>query len=996
MKKYAKLLWLLPLLVSCGGETSSDSIIDSADTSSGTNSSDSTSKDTSSGTSTIDYDTFEKYKKDLENKSEDKHFYLHYYRYKQEAADFNQFDVWAWNKSTGSEGVRFDWVGRTTSTDRLSATGNAVIDELGYVNVDIDLSKDYKGGWDNSSKKMLDKPVSFKNTTGSDLLDVIGVQIVKSDSRTTGSSFWANDGGDQFHVIKSYALVNGDKTSYHVFVTQDNVDNPMTLEKIGEGATYIDPFENDDGTNVTYGKAEYADVDFSKTADTPSTSETFLASVGAGYQIMVSSFSDSDGDGFGDIYGIYKKLDYIAELGVKAIWLTPIQLSDSYHGYDISDYLTIDSKYGSTVSDAALKNGGVVTNDTAKADYAQLIEAAHNKGIKVVMDLVINHTSITNKWFTKSAKLDKALRGYYQWGNNSTDSKNINEDKCWYPYGDHVYSFYAKFGTTMPELNFSYVNTREAVKSIALNWLEFGVDGFRMDAVKHIYMRDEVKEDNSDTIVLDVTQKSDYSSNLTKNLHFWKYLNGAIKEKYPNAFIVGENFDGHAYHVAPYYEGFDSLFDFYSYFNLTSLSAKANNSSLGYSMTASKFLGATNGDSYSANSDSSLAGNKNTSVKYTGTWDLRSVLSVNNQYRGGSAMSKSSTSGYTAINGAFTSNHDIARTINRVAGTSCNNDGLTAQGNVTTSNYSKYDQMATTVQIAELMLPGCTWIYYGDELGMTGNFASGENANSSYSDLAYRQPMKWVQDGSVGDGNYTTQYSVTGSAKTVQLDDVNKSSTVKSVAEKDESNHYNAIKDFTVAKNSSQTLIKGNFVPNAFNSNNYVLNFDRVLGSEKYTVQINMSGSTVNTSLSGDVVASYNNATLKSLPAYSAILVKVSGSSGGDDPTPTPSETKTYTITNLPSWIADNDCVIFAWAWGGSAGDGVWYPTTKVDEISLTFEAPSDITGCLLVRCVKGTTTPNWSENGDNVGRIYNQTENLTVSDTMSAPDKVWKGYSPS
>ena len=87
---------------------------------------------------------------------------------------------------------------------------------------------------------------------------------------------------------------------------------------------------------------------------------------------MVSSFSDSDKDGFGDIYGITKKLDYLENLGVKALWLTPIQLSDSYHGYDITDYETVDPKFGSKVSDAAIANGGEVTTATALADYKQL------------------------------------------------------------------------------------------------------------------------------------------------------------------------------------------------------------------------------------------------------------------------------------------------------------------------------------------------------------------------------------------------------------------------------------------------------------------------------------------------------------------------------------------------------------------------------------------------------------------------------------------------
>lgn len=103
---------------------------------------------------------------------------------------------------------------------------------------------------------------------------------------------------------------------------------------------------------------------------------------------------------------------------------------------------------------------------------------------------------------------------------------------------------------------------------------------------------------------------------------------------------------------------------------------------------------------------------------------------------------------------------------------------------------------------------------------------------------------------------------------------------------------------------------------------------------------------------------------------------------------------KTYTINSLPEWIQKDECVIFVWAWGGEAGNGDWYSTSYTDKTTLTFEAPSDITGCLLVRCVAGTTTPNWKQTGDDPGRIYNQTENISeIEDVMTSPE--WKEYVP-
>ena len=1004
-KKWRYILLISLLLSSCGSSdlssssTSEDSTsTSSGDTSSSETSSSSSGSDSSSSSSstTPSYtdEQFEKYKTSLLANSKNNHFYLHYYRFAQKVDDYNKYDVWAWNKKPkGGEGVRFDWVGRTTNAGGLSASGDASIDDFGYVSVDIDLSASYKGGWDATNKKMRDLAVDFKGSSDDSLLDELGIQIVESSTRTSASGFWNNDGGDQSISVADFKIEHEEKTFYHVFLVQDNMSEHLSLGDIEQGATHDDPFADDDGTNVTYNKSEYVTADFSKNKDLAKTSEEFLNNAGVGYQIMVSSFADSDGDGFGDIYGVYQKLDYIKGLGVNVIWLTPIQLSDSYHGYDIADYLTVDPKFGSTKSDAAQDNNGVVSSETAFKDYMQLLQGAHDLGMKVIMDLVINHTSTTNKWFISSAKLDKTYRAYYQWGNHETDSTNINQNKSWYPYSSHAYSYYAKFGTSMPELNYSYQDTRDAVKGIALQWLEWGVDGFRMDAVKHIFMKDEVASDSKDTIIKDVTGKADYSSNLTKNLNFWRELNYEIKKEYPNAFIVGENFDGHAYHVSPYYEGFDSLFDFYSYFNLTSLAAKANNSSLGYNMTASSLIGASDsGTPYSASSDSAAEGTKTTSLKYGGYWNLRNVLSVNNQYRGGGAVTKTSTTGYSMINGAFTSNHDIARTINRVAGSKYNSDGLTDQGKITTDNYKVYDELATTVQIAELMLPGLTWIYYGDELGMTGNFKNDtDTSTSSYSDLAYRQPMKWTNDGQVNDGSFTTGYNVTGSGVKVEFDAVNKTSTVPSVAEalNGSSSHYNAIKAFASAKSSSQALIKGNFVPYNFDGNDYILNFHRIFGSEDYQVLINMSSKTQAINSSGQVVASFNGATTTSLPARSAVLINLSSSSGGGE-TPT-STTKTYTVNNVTG-ISD-DYEVFAWAWASTGGQ--WY-SASYDEAkkTLSFEAPSNISGCLFVKCYKGTTSPSWTTTGNNVGRIYYKTSDITASNSMTFPG--WVSYYPS
>lgn len=866
--------FLSVILASCGPSGSQLLTSNSGPENSSSSSGTSTSGDSSQSTSFPEHtDTeVEAYMASLSEDSLTGHFYYHYLRYDFSKESYANWDVWAWPyRPNEQEGARFDWMGRVQNDDHMSATGDAVVDSFGYTSIDIDLSRSYDGGWDNAKKKIGGKTVDFKKNHDVPGEEKIGLQIVKSDTRSGSNKFWTNDGSNVYVKLSEYALKSkdGSKTSYHAFVTQDQVQNVTTQPAV----TATDPFAKDDGTNVTLGNKDYETADWKDKA-IQKTSSSFLDEAGIGYQIMVSSFADSDGDGFGDIYGIYKKLDYLNGLGVNVLWLTPIQSSDSYHGYDISDYLSVDPKFGSKISDSAKTLGGVST-ESALADYKQLLDAAHKKGMKVVMDLVINHTSLSNQWFIDSAQLSKNNRGFYQWGNRDTQEKA--KGQFWYPYGDHVYSYYAKFGSGMPELNFSYASTRAAVESVALNWCERGVDGFRMDAVKHIFMKDEIVTSSSDTIIVDNGSGIDYSSDLTKNLNFWREMNAAVKTKFPNAFFVGENFDGHAYHVAPYYEGFDSLFDFYSYFNLTSLAAKSISNSGAYQGTPTSFLGTTDsGTPYSGSSDTSKEGSA-TSLKYGGYWNLRNVLSANNQYRGGKAMSKDGGEAYTAINGAFTSNHDIARCINRVAGTTFDPNGLSEQGTVTEASYEKHSKLAACVEIAEFMLPGCTWIYYGDEIGMTGNFPAGKNSKSDYADLYYRQPMKWTDNGKAGDGSMTTSYGITGSGLQVGWDSVNASTKVGGAATQIESSssHYNRLLPFIKAKATTPALIKGNLIPSEWDAEHpNLLHFLRKLGTETYEIVVNMGSNTAATGFKGTVVAATPNTTINNIQGYGCIVVK--------------------------------------------------------------------------------------------------------------------------
>lgn len=770
------------------------------------------------------------YMNQLAETSESNHLYVHYYRFLDTANDYNDWDLWCWPyRPNEGQGARFDWSGRVQSEDHLSATGDPVIDDFGGVVADIDLTKTYDGGTTNQGHKIGGTPVSFYADKDKTTLDTqVGIQIVYSQARTSSkTSFWKNDGGNVYLSLDNEDMVSTLRTSdggnaYHVFLLQEKVGDPQPLP-ITE---IVDPYEFDDGTNTT-DKTSYQNADWEDKEKMPTASE-WLNGIGVGYQIMVSSFADSDGDGFGDIYGITQKLDYLNDLGIKALWLTPIQLSDSYHGYDISDYTQVDPKFGSKKSPNSID--GNVTSATAMEDYKDLIKAAHEKGMKVIMDLVLNHTSTSNTWFKKSASLDDSYRGLYQWGNHKKNSK-INEDNSWYPYGDHDYSYYAKFGSSMPELNYSYQSTREAVEDMSLDWCSIGVDGFRLDAVKHIYMLDEIGEAQykNDTTISDVSTSGDYSSDLTKNLNFFRELNYSVKKKYPNAFFVGENFDGHAFHVAPYYEAFDSMFDFYAYFKLTNIAASsyANNNC----NQASGFMQRSGTWSYSSES-----GIKNGSKEYGEInnkygWNLPDLYKAYDTYRGDKAMP-----------GSFTSNHDIARNINRIAGTfDSSTKEIDKQGNVTIDNFAALTKKSNAAKIAAILLPGCSWIYYGDELGMTGNFEDGKTSTSDYADLAYRQPMKWKQDAQVGDGSYTTGYNITGSEASVKWDAINSSTLVEDAETQvvDSSSTYSKIKEAVAFKNANPELISGTFENDS--SSGYKLKWKSTKGEKTYHVIIDFN-----------------------------------------------------------------------------------------------------------------------------------------------------------
>ena len=195
------------------------------------------------------------------------------------------------------------------------------------------------------------------------------------------------------------------------------------------------------------------------------------------YEVFVRSFADSDGDGIGDLNGLIEKLDYLNDgnpettddLGVQALWLMPVFQSPSDHGYDTVDYETIEKDYG--------------TN----ADFARLLKEAHRRGIRVIVDLVLNHTSDKHPWFIESAKgPSSAKRDWYVWSktNPGWGQPWNPKGQSWHALGDEYY--YGLFWSGMPDLNFRTPAVRDEMTRIATHWVAAGVDGFRLDAVRHL------------------------------------------------------------------------------------------------------------------------------------------------------------------------------------------------------------------------------------------------------------------------------------------------------------------------------------------------------------------------------------------------------------------------------------------------------------------------------------------------------------------------------
>jgi alpha-amylase len=260
------------------------------------------------------------------------------------------------------------------------------------------------------------------------------------------------------------------------------------------------------------------------------------------YEVFLYSFCDSNGDGIGDINGLISKLDYIndgdpstdTDLGFNGIWLMPIMPSDTYHKYDVKDYYDIDEQYGTI------------------EDFKRLIKESNKRGIKVIIDLVLNHSSSSNPWFLSAVKSlsikpcgqevctheelcadHNPYVKYYNFveGNPGKDGYYSTGVDDWYYEG--------VFTSTMPDLNLANQDLRNEIEKIMSYWLDLGVGGFRLDAALHYY-----------------------SDDTEKNNEVLSWLNSFIKSKNEQNYMVAEIWTNFSKYAQYYASGIDSVFDF--------------------------------------------------------------------------------------------------------------------------------------------------------------------------------------------------------------------------------------------------------------------------------------------------------------------------------------------------------------------------------------------------------------------------------------------------
>ena len=287
-----------------------------------------------------------------------------------------------------------------------------------------------------------------------------------------------------------------------------SVDTEVALEVEAEDAASESPIERSEA------EPSPADVDEAPRCQAQAIEAPRWYDDAVGYEIFVRSFKDSDGDGVGDLKGLTEMLDYLndgdpettQDLGVDLLWLMPIHQSPSYHGYDVSDYDRVDDEYGT------------------EEDLDAMLEAAEARGIRVIIDLVMNHSSSEHPWFLDAKTGPNATyRNFYVWSESDLGwTQPWGSHGTWHPTPTGYY--YGLFWGGMPDLNFQSETVKATMTQIATNWLGRGIAGYRLDAVRYLVE----------------TGGGDGQKDTEETLDYWRRLREATDAVNDQALLLGE------------------------------------------------------------------------------------------------------------------------------------------------------------------------------------------------------------------------------------------------------------------------------------------------------------------------------------------------------------------------------------------------------------------------------------------------------------------------
>lgn len=391
---------------------------------------------------------------------------------------------------------------------------------------------------------------------------------------------------------------------------------------------------------------------------------------GPAYQVLVYSFADSNGDGFGDLKGLTQHLDWLNDgkpgdgksLNVSAVWLSPINPASSYHGYDVLDYKAVSPKLGTM------------------ADFDAFVAAAHARGIHVILDEVFNHTSRDNPWFQAALADPSGPYGdYYEFRKpgQSYGSGGLGRFYTTTTPSGGTAEYFSAFTGGMPDLNCGNTDVVNQLKDVLRFWLAHGVDGFRFDAAKHIFDPNEIAPGDPSVAL---------------NRAFWNDLRRYARHIKPDVLFIGEVLTDSPAEIAAYAPAFDMLFDFPTAEHMLALSSGSGGSS------------------------------------FVTTW-----------LRNESAYARAP--GFTLA--PLLSNHDQDRTMSILlekAGADAIAGWSTAGEGGPESDARNAALARAKLDAAMLMtMPGLPFVYYGEELGMTGR----RYAND---DVARRDAFPWTAD----------------------------------------------------------------------------------------------------------------------------------------------------------------------------------------------------------------------------------------------------------